>query len=321
MSTATPVPVTADLTGDDARRTLREAGAGSIMKQAFVRFRYGDGFSHSRSMAFLTSLVLVQGTIALVGLASALGTREVARGIVTAIHEIAPGPSGRLLTSAVEQAREAGTSGDRLALVLGLFGTVVSGTTAMGQLERGLNRIYGIERDRPTAHKYGRAFLLTLTAGILLAVAFFAIGFGPAVGQAFDNESLADLWAWLRWPLGLLVMSAGVAVLFRWCPSRRQPGWSWLAFASSVAVVLWTLITVAMGLVFQVSSSFGDTYGPLAGIVALQFWALLSAIALFYAGAVAAQLEAVRAGVPAPADAPRAQEAPAFVGRPSALVP
>ena len=50
------------------------------------------------------------------------------------------------------------------------------------------------------------------------------------------------------------------------------------------------------------SSSFGETYGPLAGIVALLLWALLSSVVVLYGAAVAAQLEAVRAGAPAPKD-------------------
>ena len=302
MSTATPIPETVELSGDDAWETLRQAGRGRLLKDAFQRMRYADGFSHARSMAFLTTLVLVQGTIAAVGLASALGTNRLAHGIINAIHAIAPGPAGRILTSAVDQARHAGVSGDKLAVALGLFGALVSGTTAMGQLERGLNRIYGIERDRPAIQKYGRALGLTVTAGLLLGAAFLAVGFGPAIGRAFDNDRADDLWSWLRWPIAVLAMSAAVALLFRWCPRRRQPGWSWLAFGSSVSVVLWFLITLAMGLVFRASSSFGETYGPLAGIVALLFWAVLSAMALLFGGAVTAQLEAVRAGRPAPAD-------------------
>jgi uncharacterized BrkB/YihY/UPF0761 family membrane protein len=50
----------------------------------------------------------------------------------------------------------------------------------------------------------------------------------------------------------------------------------------------------------QVGSSFGSTYGPLAGVVALLLWSYLSAMALFYGVAVCAQLEALRAGDPAP---------------------
>ncbi len=304
MSTARKVPETVDLTGDDARETLQGVGKGRLLRDAFMRLRYADGFSHSRSLAFLGALVLVQGIIALVGLASVLGTGELTRGIVRAIHDVAPGASGRLLTSAVDQARENGASGDTIAIVAGLAGAFISGTTAMGQLERGLNRIYGIERDRPTFRKYARAFALAMSAGILLVVAFLAVGVGPAVGRAFEDNLLSDIWGWVRWPLALITTAAAVALLFRWCPHRRQPGWSWLAFGSSVSVALCFVITVAMGAVVRASSSFGDTYGPLAGIVALQFWGLLTSIALFFGGAVTAQLEAVRAGLSAPSDRP-----------------
>ena len=299
MSTATPVPETIDLTGDDAKEMLQRCGRGQLVKDAFVRFRYADGFSHARSLAFLLGLVFVQGIIAVVGLASALGSREVSRGIVTAIEDIAPGPAGRVLTRAVHQAQEAGSKGAVLALVLGTIGTLVTATTSMGQIERGLNRIYGVERDRPTVKKYGRALLFALTAGVLSACAFLAIGFGPAIGRAFDNDALDDVWTWARWPLAVLFLTAAIALLFRWSPNRHQPAWSWLAFGSLVSVVLWVAVTFGMGLLLEASTSFGDTYGPLAGVVALQFWALLSSITLLFGGAVAAQLEAIRAGVPA----------------------
>jgi YihY family inner membrane protein len=297
MSTATPVPETVELTGDDARQTLRSAGAGRLVKDAFVRFRYADGFSHARSMAFLVGLVFVQGTIAVVGLASALGNRQISRGLVTTVKDVAPGPAGRVLTTAVEQAKHNGSRGAVVALVLGLIGTLVSGSTAMGQLERGLNRIYGIERDRPSFKKYARALALALTAGILATIAFLAVGFGPAIGRGFDNDRIDDIWSWVRWPLALVFLTAAIALLFRWCPNRHQPAWSWLAFGSAISVVLWFVVTIGIGVLLSNSGSFGDTYGPLAGIVALQFWALFSSMALLFGGAVAAQLEAVRAGV------------------------
>lgn len=62
------------------------------------------------------------------------------------------------------------------------------------------------------------------------------------------------------------------------------------------------MVTGALGLFFRVSHEFGQTYGPLAGMVALLLWALLSSMALIYGAAVAAQLEAVRCGGEAPQD-------------------
>ena len=59
-------------------------------------------------------------------------------------------------------------------------------------------------------------------------------------------------------------------------------------------------MTLVLGAFFSLSTSFGETYGALAGMVALLLWTLLSAIAIFYGAAVAAQLEAVRAGAESP---------------------
>ena len=309
MSTATRVPETWELSGDDARKTLLETGRLQLLKDAFVRLRAADGFSHSRSLAFVTSLVLVQGLIALVGFATAFGGQGFSREIVAAIQSAVPGPAGALLTDAVAQARGVGADHRFAALILGLLGTLVTGTTAMGQIERGFNRIYGIERDRPTLEKYGRAFILMLLAGSCLAAAFLVFTFGRQSETA--DGFLRATWPFLRWPLGLAAATLALAAMLRWSPSRRQPGWTWLAFGAVLCVGGWVLVTLLLGAALSASSSFGDTYGSLAGIVALQFWTLLSAIAIFFGAAVTAQLEAVRAGAPQPRatsslDAPRA---------------
>ena len=307
MSTANVVPETWELTGDDAIEVLRSTGRRHLVADAYLRLRLADGFSHARSLAFMTSLVLVQGTIAVVGLASALGNGDVGDAIVRAIHDAVPGPAGEVLTSAVDQARTAGASQRYLALLLGSVGALISATSAMGQLERGLNRLYGVEEDRPTLAKYSRAFVLAVTAGGLGALAFVALAFGRNVGRALDNDSLSSVWNVVRWPLALGLLVAMVALLFKLAPRRRQPAWSWLAFGALVSVGLLFLVTIGLGLMFRVSTSFGDTYGPLAGIMALLLWALLAAIGVFLGAAVAAQLEAVRAGARAPQDIEKAE--------------
>jgi YihY family inner membrane protein len=302
MSTANVVPETYDLTGDDAWEVLSRTGRGRLLGDAFLRLRLSDGFSHARAMAFATTLVIVQGLIALVGLAGAVGEGKISQLIVRSLQSAVPGPAGRVLTQAVKQAHQASSTNRYTALVIGLVGALLTGATAMGQLERGLNRLYGVEQDRPTLRKYGRAFVLTFTAGVLASAAFAALAFGRAIASALDSDLATTLWETLRWPVALLLAAAAVALLFRWSPRRRQPGWSWLAFGSVISVVLWALSTLALALFFQVSSTFGDTYGPLAGIIALMVWALLSSIAWLYGASVSAQLEAVRAGYPAVQD-------------------
>jgi len=300
MSTAAAVPETFELTGDDARETLLTTGRRRLLNDAFVRLRAADGFSHARSLAYVTALLMIQGVIALVGIAAALGDHGLGDAIARTVRAAAPGPVGRLLTRGVGHASQVGDSGRNLAILLGTIGAIVTATTLLGQIERALNRLYGVERDRPTVQKYGRAFLLAISVGVLATASFVLFAFGREVGDAFGDHTATTVWNVVRWPLALALLVTAIALLFRWSPRRRQPAWSWLAYGAGVSVLLWSAVTLGLGLLLRVTGGFGQTYGPLAGIVALLIWAFLSSVAVLYGAAVAAQLEAVRAGASAP---------------------
>jgi YihY family inner membrane protein len=178
--------------------------------------------------------------------------------------------------------------------------------TAMAQVERGLNRIYGIRRDRVALAKYGRAGILTAVLAAPVGIGFIVLVAGGAFADAMArhygwSEGTVDLWNWLRWPLGLALLVFTIAVVLDHAPRRRQPALSWLALGSGVAVLLSLLATGLLAAYVSLSGSFGAVYGPLAGVFALLLWSLLTSMALFYGAAVCAQLEAVRAGQPDPA--------------------
>ena len=108
------------------------------------------------------------------------------------------------------------------------------------------------------------------------------------------------MWRIARWPLGLVLVVASVALLLEIAPRRRQPEASWLAVGAGVAATLWLLFMALLVAYFELTGSFGATYGPLAGTIGLLLWTFLTSVALFLGVAFAAQLEAVRAGVPEP---------------------
>ena len=73
---------------------------------------------------------------------------------------------------------------------LGYHFVIGNGTdTAMGQVERGANRIYGIERDRPSARKYGHAVVMVLTVGLSTMVGFLLIVAGSWQAAWADPEA------------------------------------------------------------------------------------------------------------------------------------
>lgn len=307
MSSVTRVPQTASLSqqepsADDAWATLRHVGLRRLAVDAFRRFRYGDGFTSSRALGFQFVLAFVPLVIATVGLSSTLPAGDLADVLRRTLLSLSPGTGG----DAVEQALQgsANGAGGRIALIAGLLTALVALTTSMGQVERGANRIYGIQRDRPTAVKYARAALLALFAGIPAMLGFLLLVAGgavqDAVRQVYGEEALSGAVPWLRWPVGVLLDLLAITVLYRWAPRRRQPGMSWLAVGAGVALALWLLFTAALTAYVSSSDSFGQVYGPLTGIIALLLWSMLTSVALLLGVAFSAQLEAVRAGVPAP---------------------
>ena len=150
----------------------------------------------------------------------------------------------------------------------------------------------------------------------LVLAAPVGLGFLLLVAGGAFADAMATSYGWsdgmvlgfrvARWPAGTALLVLAIAVLLDHAPRRRQPAVSWLALGAAIAVLLTLLATGGLAGYVHVSSSFGSTYGPLAGIVALLVWSLLSAISFFYGVAVCAQLEALRAGLPEPAYADRA---------------
>jgi YihY family inner membrane protein len=229
--------------------------------------------------------------------------------VADTVLALTPGASESLVNQLLtDQGRTSDLS--QVALALGLLTAVVALTTAAGQIERGANRIYGVDQDRSALQKYLRALVLTAVAGVPALVSFLLLVAGGAIGasmQRWYHWDSAALTAWniARWPVSLGLTVVTVSLLFRYAPRRRQPGLSWLMVGAGLATVLWWLVSLLLAAYAAKSSEFGATYGPLTGVIALLLWANLTGIALFLGVAFAAQLEARRveeSGPTVPAD-------------------
>jgi YihY family inner membrane protein len=309
-----------ELSADDAWHTVRRTGVRELARTSFLRFRYGDGFSHARAFALQLALATVPLIIAGSGLASAIGAESVAQVVARTVVAVSPGTGDQLLASVVDRGsvpavvtgEDPDEAPDRpgedlgeLAVVLGLVTAFVAMTSAFAQLERGANRVYGVERDRPALRKYARAAVLTATAGTALGVGLLLIVAGGAFGDALEEvyrwgDAAETVWDVVRWPVGLAALVVAVTTLFRFAPRRRQPGLSWLGLGAALTVVAWLAASGAIAAYVSVSGEFSAIYGPLAGIMVLLLWAFVTGVALVAGFAVSAQLEAVRADVVEP---------------------
>ncbi|RZU31925.1 YihY/virulence factor BrkB family protein [Blastococcus saxobsidens] len=295
MSSVARVPEVSEATGGpvtarEAWAGVRSDGARAAGRELASRFRYGDGFSHARALAFQLALAALPLVIAAVGLAGAWDAASVRLVLNRTVLQLTPGASDDLL-------RRTLPSGDTTlataALLLAAVSALVALTTAMAQVERGANRLYGIQRDRPSVEKYRRALTLSLVAGVPLMVGSLLILTRDAFAEAVESVYAVDddlVAAWTG-PAGLVLVVASLMAVLRSAPARQQPGWPVLLAGSLLAVGAWTGLTLLLAGFLHLSTGFGSVYGPVTGVIALLLWAQLSATALFFGVAVSAELE------------------------------
>ncbi|MFY9841365.1 MAG: YihY/virulence factor BrkB family protein, partial [Xanthobacteraceae bacterium] len=136
------------------------------------------------------------------------------------------------------------TSGSSAKLGLGfVFGLAValwSANAGMKAILDALNVVYEEQEKRGfiglTA--VSLAFTLATVGSALLALG--AVVVLPVVLKYLGLPDLTDLLLRIaRWPLLLILIVIGLAVLYRYGPSRRQPRWQWISVGSVIAAVAW----------------------------------------------------------------------------------
>ena len=297
VSTANLVPETTNAPAKRPRDVMEDMTSWRLLKTGMVRFRYADGFSFARALAYQVVLTVIPALIVVVALAQRIGQGGgFAQALRDITNTVAPGPAGEVIRIALEQGSQ-GTV-NLAVIITGAVAVVVSGASAMGQLQRAASRVYGVEDDRPTLRRYLVATGLMVSVGVMLVMAFILLTVGESISSVLSDYS--SWWTWGRWPVGLLLTLLALAWLFKVAPNRSQPGLKWLMTGSVIAVIAWAATTGLLALYLSASGSFGETYGPLAGIIGFMLWAYLSSIAVLTGLAYAAQLEALRAGAPQP---------------------
>ena len=297
MSSVSVVPEVA--ARDDERLTARAAWAvlrscrvRDLWRASWSRFRYGDGFSHARALGLQLSLAAVPLLIAAIGLSTLLERPSLRSLVDRTVLQLSPRASDEMVERVLSP-WSGEPDGIPVATALGLTAAILAMATAMGQLERGANRIYGIQRDRPTVEKYRRALGLAGIAGVPLLVGSVLVTTLVAAAEAMEDvygveEEVVVL---VVGPVAVGLLLAALTLMLRRAPYRVQPAWSLLVLGSVLALVLWTGLTLLLAGALDLISYLGSAYGPLTGVMALLFWAQLTSGAIFLAFAVSAELE------------------------------
>lgn len=188
------------------------------------------------------------------------------------------------------QAQGGGTLG--LYFFIGLAISLWSANAGVKSVFDALNVVYGEPERRSFVAYNFQALLFTLGGIAFIILAIGGIIVLPAVFAFVGLESMAGwIISLLRWPVLLAVILFGLALLYRYGPSREAPEWRWVTWGSGFAAVVWLVVSALYSWYVSSFGSFNETYGSLGAVIGFLIWMWISATIVLVGAEVNAQLE------------------------------
>ncbi len=262
----------------------------AITLRAWDRFNQDNISMVSAGVAFFMLLSIFPGLaafVALYGLVADVGAVTIQLKILA--HIVPPevlGFVGEQMTR-LAGAQKGGLS---LAFVGGLVLAIWSANGAVKALFQGMNMAY----DEPERRGFIKLTLITLafTVGMLVVMtaAITALVGGPAAAATFGPHAAMVVQA-AGWPLILVVVAVGIALLYRFGPSCAEPRWRWVSWGGAVAAVLWLAVSMAFSAYVQQFGHYDRTYGALGAVIGLMLWLWLSMLIVLAGAELNAEIE------------------------------
>ncbi len=129
----------------------------------------------------------------------------------------------------------------------------------------------------------GSIFIFAAAALIVTLLPIFLekVWLGPWEGAVY----------WANWVFLFFVSAAYGSVIYRYGPDRNPPAWRWVLPGAIAAAFVWALMSILFANVLSGFDVFNEIYGPLAGVVTMMIWVLLSTIIFLLGGLLNAEAE------------------------------
>jgi membrane protein len=208
------------------------------------------------------------------------------------LSAVLPGGAVRIIGDEIQRISAQGNDTLGITFVVGLAAALWSANAGMKSLIDTLNIVYKEKEARGFIAL--NAISLTFTTA---AIAFVLIAIGvmvvlPIILKFVGLDSATELLAKiLRWPALLAVVLFGLAVLFRYGPSRAKPKWRWVTWGAAFAAIVWLVASLLFSWYAANFGSYNKTYGSLGAIIGFMIWIWLSIIVILLGAELDAEME------------------------------
>ena len=155
-----------------------------------------------------------------------------------------------------------------------------------------LNVVYDEKEKRSFIRLNLISLCFTLGAIAALLMAIGAVVVVPLVLARFGLGGMSEtLLALLRWPALFVLVLLGLAILYRFAPSRREPKWQWVSVGSVVAAIAWLAGSALFSWYLGRFAHYDETYGSLGTAIGLMMWMWLSVIVILFGAELNSEIE------------------------------
>ena len=242
-------------------------------------------------VTFFTLLAIFPAVAALVSCYGLVADAATINDQLASLQGILPQGALEIVGDQVKRLNAEGNSTLGLSLVFGVVLSVWSANGGVKHVFDALNLVYN-EREKRNFFVLNLVSL-AFTAGALL---FLVLALAAVVAVPVILASLglgADAWwlSLLRWPVLLLAVLLGLALLYRYGPSRDAPRWRWVTPGGALAAMLWLGASVLFSWYVAHFGSYNKTYGSLGAAVGFMTWIWLSTMIMLAGAQVNAEME------------------------------
>jgi membrane protein len=231
----------------------------------------------------------VTAIVSMYGLFASLSTIGEHIGLISAL---APQEAVAVIEEQIGRLVAKGETTLGFAFVLGLGIALWSANAGMKALIDALNVVYE-ETEKRNFFMLNVVSLL-FTVGAVAAV-LLAIGAVVVVPLLLDRVGLGAFTERLiefgRWPALVVAVLLGLAVLYRYGPSRARAQWKWLSVGSLLATLLWITGSALFSFYLRNYANYDATYGSLGTGIGLMMWMWMSAIVVLFGAELNAEIE------------------------------
>lgn len=167
-----------------------------------------------------------------------------------------------------------------------------SANNGVKSLFEALNIAYREREKRSFIRLNLLAFTFTLGVMFVAATLIAVIGILPALLALLPVDETTDfVLRFARWPVLLVMAGLGIALLYRFGPSRAGPRWRWVSWGGLLACATWLAASAGFSFYLQGFADYNATYGSLGAAIGFMMWTWISVIVLLVGAQFNAEIE------------------------------